>query len=223
MGAIPWTRTMRSTPLPLPVCLLLGFLAAAGCTSHEGAEPQLEAPKAAKIELRAAIASVQLAQDCPDPPPAAAPEQAPAAAARAAPGSAIGGGGPGWSPPCTQSNMQLTLSHDGKEALPLEIKAIRLTAAGNGGVLATVPFRAPSKWTEGGRYDAWDQQLAPSTEVKASYKLGQPDWSLVAKAIGSDDTYGKRYVLEVDLTFAGRSITVRSPEFEREREHVIVT
>lgn len=215
---------------PLAVCL------ATACASHEGPEPELETPTAVAAELRATIASVQLAQDCPDPPAAAAQTPAPAsavappagdvererAAGKMSPGAAMPGGG-GWTPPCTQSGVQLTLSHDGEDALPFEIKAMRLTAAGQGGVLATVPFRGPSKWTDAGRYDPWDQRLAPGTELKASYKLGEPDWSMVAKTLGNDDTYGKQFVLEVDVVFAGRSITLRSPEFEREHPHVIVT
>jgi hypothetical protein len=214
---------------PLAVCL------ATACASHDGKEPELETPVAVPAELRATIASVQLAQDCPDPPAPAAQTPAPAseampapgdvererAAGKMAPGAALPGGG-GWSPPCTQSGAQLTLSHDGKDALPFEVKAMRLIAAGQGGVVATVPFRGPSKWTDAGRYEPWDQQLAPATELKASYKLGEPAWS-TDKSLGIGDTFGKRYVLEVDVAFAGRSITLRSPEFEREQPHVIVT
>lgn len=208
-----------------PIHLLLcGVLASTACTSHDGHEP--EPPTATKIELRAAIASVQLAQDCPDPP-AAPPAAQPAVMQELAPGAAArmrGDGSGDWSPPCTQSAVQLTLSHDGKDTQPFEIKAMRLTQAGQGGVLASVPFRSPSRWiVDGNRYDAWDQKLAPATELKVSYKLGEPDWSLVAKTLGNDDTFGKRYVLEVDVSFAGRSITLRSPEFEREHPHVIVT
>ncbi|MBC8073622.1 MAG: hypothetical protein IAG13_35195 [Deltaproteobacteria bacterium] len=232
---MPTIRSIFSPACLWPFALCL----ATACASHDGQEPELETPRTAATELRATIASVQLAQDCPDPPAPAA--QTPAAqepaqphevmpspgdverersAGAMAPGAALPGGG-GWAPPCTQSGVQLTLSHDGKEALPFEIKAMRLTAAGQGGVLATVPFRGPTKWTEADRYEPWDQQLAPAAELKASYKLGEPDWAMVART--PDDTFGKRFVLEVDVVFAGRSMTLRSPEFERERPHVIVT
>jgi hypothetical protein len=200
-------------------------LASTACASHDGHEPEIQTPTVQRVELRAAIASVQLAQDCPDGDQAAAAMPPSESSAKQAPGAALRGDSPdgGWSPPCRQSTVQLTVSHDGKETLPFELKAMRLTQAGQGGVLATVPFRKPSQWTKAERYEAWDSRLAPGGELKISYDLGEPDWSLVAKTLGTDDTYGKRYVLEVDISFGGRSITVRSPEFEREYPEVIVT
>jgi hypothetical protein len=202
--------------------LLALFLAVTACASHDGRETPLEDP-ASHVALRATIASVQIAEDCPDrDEPAAAGKVSQAASMERARGPA-GDSAEGWSPPCSQSTMQLTLAHDGKQALPIEVKAVRLTAAGTGALLGTAPFRKPTRWTDDGRYDAWDQSIAPGVELKVSYKLGEPDWSLVAKALGNDDTYGQRFVLEVDLAFAGRSITVRSPEFEREYPHRVVT
>lgn len=217
---------MRRLPLLLSLVLF-----GAACASHDGREPDTETPVTQRVELRASIASVQLAQNCPDP--AATDQQKPAAAmppregdvpSQGAAARMRGDSQGNWSPPCTQSTVQLTIAHDGKETLPFEVKAMRLTQAGQGGVLASVPYRGPQRWVDSGsRYEPWDEKLAAATELKVSYKLGEPDWSLVSKAIGSDDTYGKRYVLEVDVAFAGRTITLRSPEFEREYPHVIVT
>jgi hypothetical protein len=202
------------------------LLASAACTSHEGHEPGTETP-ASNVALRATIASVMLSEDCPDKDEAPAQgrkESAAKSMERVAPGAAMGDSPDGsWSPPCSQSSMQITISHDGKSAMPFEVKAVRLTAAGTGALLGTVPYRKPSRWTDDGRYEAWDQSLAAGTELKVSYKLGLPDWNLVAKAMDNDDTYGQRFVLEVDIAFAGRTITVRSPEFEREYPHRVVT
>lgn len=220
---------------------ILGVLAL-GCASHEGAtgekqrEPEAKVDPQPQISLRAAIASVSLIRDCPDPTPSksatpAAPAAAPmppqdsasesvAAGARARP---AGDSVDGWSPPCQQSTMQLTLSHDAKEAQRFTLKAARLTAAGTGAQLATIAARGPTRWDEGGRYVDWDESLPAAAELKVSYRLGEPDWSLVSKALGSDDTYGARYVLEVDVELGGRTMTLRSPEFQREYEHVVVT
>ncbi|HWB78190.1 MAG TPA: hypothetical protein VG755_24665 [Nannocystaceae bacterium] len=219
---------MRRLPLLLSLMLF-----GAACASHDGREPDTETPVTQRVELRASIASVQLAQNCPDPAaaPASADQAKPAAAMppseSAVPSQGAAArmkGDSNWSPPCTQSTVQLTIAHDGNETLPFEVKAMRLTQAGQGGVLASVPYRGPQRWVDSGsRYETWDEKLAAKAELKVSYKLGEPDWSLVSKAIGSDDTYGKRYVLEVDVSFAGRTITLRSPEFEREYPHVVVT
>lgn len=206
--------------------------------------PVKETPVAPQIALRGAIASVSLIQNCSDdephqpPPPAsssakdeamqrpAAEPMPPAAGAQLiAPGSSAkpGVGGPSFRQPCTQSFMQLNLAHDAKESQKIEIAAVRLTAAGTGAKLEGVPFRGPTHWDEAGRYVAWDQTIPAAKEIKASYKLGDVDWSAVGKAVGNDDTYTPRYVLEVDVVIAGRTITLRSNEFQREHAHVIVT
>ncbi len=220
----------------IAACLSVVAVLLAACASHEGAGSGPTAEPAPQIAFRGTIASVAIVQNCPDPAPAA--DVPPAAASEAAkpapgpsssmvnPGSAVRGDavdGGGWSPPCTQSSMQLMLSHDGREAQPFAIEAARLTAAGTGAQLGSIPVRGPSRWDDGGRYVSWDERLPASAEVKASYKLGEPDWNLVTQALGNTDVYGARYVLEVDVAFAGRRITIRSPEFQREYPHVVVT
>jgi hypothetical protein len=220
---------MRTVACLSVVAVLLG-----ACASHEGVGSGPTAEPAPQIAFRGTIASVAIVQDCPDPAPSADMPPPAAAAERAAPGptssmvnpgSAMRGdvAGGGWSPPCTQSSMQLMLSHDGREPQRVTIDAARLTAAGTGALLGTIPVRGPSRWDDAGRYVAWDESLPASAEIKASYKLGEPDWSLVTKALGNDDVYGARYVLEVDVAFAGRKITLRSQEFQREYPHVVVT
>ncbi|MFO0631353.1 MAG: hypothetical protein U0168_00725 [Nannocystaceae bacterium] len=211
------------------------------CASHEGPAPtgsKPTAPEAKAIEFRGMISSVSLIQNCPDPPadpaaPAAGPaDESRAAAMPPSPGSAVAPGAAlrqagdspnGWSQPCTQSTMQLSVSHDGKAATAMEIKAVRLTAAGTGAQLGAVPFRAPTQWNDDGRYVTWNQEIPAARELKVAYRLGEPDWDAVGKALGSADTYAPRYVLEVDVGFAGRTITLRSPEFQREYPHVVVT
>lgn len=224
------TGATLGIPMRTPVFCIAALLLVA-CTSHEGEQPESRPEptppivSAPQIALRGAIASVALVQDCPDPPPpsaAAAPvHQSISAGARAKPGP--GGPGDTWQQPCTQSSMQLTLSHDAREAQRVVIKAARLTAAATGALLAPIPTRGPTRWDDAGTYSPWDETLPAKTELKASYKLGEPDWSAVTKALGNDDTYAPRYVLEVDIELAGRITTLRSPEFQREFPHVVVT
>jgi hypothetical protein len=225
------------------IALCAALVALAACTSHEGrtetktvvADPLVtpKTPSTPQIAVRGAIASVSMIQNCSDdepyspPPPPAAIEQSPAAAMpqgiSAGASAKPGGGGPGFRQPCTQSSMQINLAHDAREAQTIEVRAVRLTAAGTGAQLGSVPFRAPTRWDEAGRYVAWDQSVPAAQEIKASYKLGEPDWSAIGKAVGNDDTYAPRYVLEVDVALGDRIITLRSNEFQREHPHVIVT
>ena len=58
--------------------------------------------------------------------------------------------------------------------------------------------------------------------IMASYRLAMPDWSAVDKAIGGS-SYDHAFVLEVDVEIDGVATTVRSPQFNRERPHVIAT
>lgn len=208
--------------------VLVPFLALA-CTSHEppttGTTPT--APTAAVVQLRGAISSVNLVDDCPDPPDAtpsaavpAQPITADRSAAKIAPGAARtpGEGRDSFGPSCTQSTVQLSFAHDGRTALPIAIAEVRLVTGGK--AVSKVPVRGPQRWQEAGGYAAWDQSVPAATEVKASYRLGAPDWS--APELGGDG-YGKDLVLEVDVVFDGRTITLRSATFQRERPHVVVT
>lgn len=228
-------KTMSLRPRFAALCLA----SLVACASHEGptpSGPKPESPEAKAVEFRGMISSVSLIQNCPDPPddpapPAAGPADTRSAAMPPSPGSIEPGAAlrrngdspNGWSQPCTQSTVQLSVSHDGKAAAAMEIKAVRLTAAGTGAQLGAVPFRAPTQWNDDGRYVTWNQEIPAARELKVAYRLGEPDWEAVGKALGSADTYAPRYVLEVDVGFAGRTITLRSPEFQREYPHVVVT
>jgi hypothetical protein len=198
-----------------------------GCASHDSAtgnKPEAEV----KHQLRASIASVQMIQDCPDPageaakPAAAMPPAAESEPAQGASASRIAGDGGSFHQPCTQSTMQLSLAHDASDAQRVEVVAVRLMRGTE--ALGPIPARKPSKWNDAGTYDAWDERVPVGSEIKVSYRLGEPDWSKVQDKLGSGvDPYGQRYVLEVDLKMEGHTFTVRSPEFSREYPHVVVT
>jgi hypothetical protein len=211
-------------------------------------EPEPEAPPPEPI-ARAAIASVQMIEDCPNqndgwrpPPVASGPAQAPAAAAAApadepapapmppvaseraaravAAGSAIGGGG-GWVQPCTQSTMQLSFTGQGDRSSTVEIEKVRLLDPKTGKVVARVQAREPAAWTDGA-YQSWNETIGPRQEVKASYELSVPDWYEVEKQIGTGSD-GFMFVLEVDVKVGDELQTVHSAQFPREAPHVIVT
>lgn len=199
-------------------------------TSVDEPKPEPEQP-AAKI----AVSSVQVIQDCPDPPEpiepgaaepsATAPvmdeEAAPSQPRRISAGASIDGSGPSsFTQPCTQSTMQLALESARDDAVAVEIKQVRLLSKGK--QVGELEPRKPSAWSDDGSYQPWDQTLAPDAPVKASYKLSLPDWSAVEKAIG-ESSFGHMFTLEVDVEVDGRVETVASPEFPREEPHVIVT
>jgi hypothetical protein len=192
-------------------------------------EPEPEPVPAAKV----AISSVTMVQDCPDPTarPSLAPggtastpkPAAPARRAEMAAGASSLRGGPGFKQPCTQSTMQLAFSeHTGADA-KVVIKAVRLVRPDTGAVLATLNARGPTAWNESGSYTDWDERLTTAAELKASYKLAVPDWNAVESGLGGVSSMGHMFALDVDVDIAGQVQTVRSPEFARERPHVVVT
>ena len=209
-------------------------------------QPDPEQPPAEPI-ARAAIASVQMIEDCPSqndgwrPPPvasgpaAAIPPAMPAPAAdepvpgapmplsaeRAAPGAAIAGGGGPWVQPCTQSTMQVVFSGQGDRTSKVEIEKLRLLDPKSGKSVATIDAREPAAWADGA-YQSWNETIAPRQEVKASYELSVPDWTEVERQIGTSSS-GFMFVLELDVKVDGELQTVRSSQFPREMPHVIVT
>jgi hypothetical protein len=212
-------------------------LLSSGCASHDsatGTKPEAEI----KTQLRATIASVQLIQNCPDPqnePSSPAVEasgpkeesamQQPASESQPAPGARaarLADSDGSFQQPCTQSTMQLSIGHDAPDAQRVQVVGVRLLRGTE--VLGTIDARKPSKWNDSGLYDAWDERVPVGSEIKVSYRLGEPDWSKVQEKLGAGvDVYSQRYILEVDLKMGDTKLTVRSPEFAREYPHVVVT
>jgi hypothetical protein len=223
---------------------LLAALLTAACAAHEG-EPDAQAPDVkprAEYELqpdetpdpdpepdppkvaKMSISSVQLLADCPDPvstAPAGASRSEPAPSA-VAPGATANPSmrGRGIRQPCAQSMMQVAFTDHGPQEARVSIKEVRILSA-DGKLLDELMFRDPMAWLDE-TYKTWDETLAPNADLKGSYKLTPPDWSQVEQKLGSP-SFGPNFVLEVDVEIAGVRQIVRSPEFVRELEHVIVT
>lgn len=217
------------------------------CAAHEvPADP----PPTPTVRVEVKVASVQLVQDCVDPPtdaaaeaklvqaePTAAPLDNQVAAAMPAPdgavqpqrvaaGAALLADGPGgWSPPCTQSTVQLSVANVGETTGKLHVAAVRLFDARTNKELGKLSARKPSQWNAVGTYQPWDEVVTGGATVKVGYRLGEPDWAAVDAIVGTDtNPYVRPYVLELDIAVEGGGLqTVRSPEFVREPIHVIVT
>ncbi len=236
----------------LTVTLLLSLTACASHEGPTPTPTPTPTPEPERAEVQVAIASVQLAQDCPDPasdatatsssvgqayapPPPARPADEPAAhelqeapAVRAtqskmAPGAAVPGGG-GWSPPCTQSTMQLSLANTGARAGKLEIKAVRLLDAETKRALGPIASRKPSEWNTEGTYRPWNEQVAARSNTKVAYRLAEPDWGVVQQQLGGTvDTFSRPFLIEVEVAVDGHTQTLRSSEFVREQIHMVAT
>lgn len=206
----------------------------AGKIEHPKVEDPKQDPKTSTV-AKITVASVQMIQDCPDeepePAPGPAQDQEPAqkrapsyAPMPPSPGAPVQGemgieGFGGFRQPCDQSTVQLSLDVTGDAAVPVEVKAVRILSEGK--IVGTLQTRKPKIWANN-TYEAWDQNVAPNTPTKVSYKLSLPEWSEVEKTIGKT-SYGHMFTLELDIAVDGQVQTVSSVEFPREEPHVIVT
>lgn len=180
-------------------------------------------PEAPGRDFRVAVASVQLRSDCPDP--VAAPSS-PSAASELPPDPASAGERsmrPGDSDRhmCTQSMVQLAVNSE--FAGQFRVEAVRVLDPTTLRVAGTSTLRLPTQWTAGS-YAPWDARVVPGVELNVSYKLGALDLSRASEQTGpAFDTYGAPYILEIDVAIDGARKTIRSAEFRREPEHIMVT
>lgn len=176
--------------------------------------PALDAAASAKVAV-ASIASVQIAQDCPDPKREAKADRA----ALKMKAKRAKGSGP-LTQPCTQSTVQIAFTGKGTGSATVKIAAVRLKSADGKG-LATLAVRMPSIWKKSG-YETWDGVLSADSDSKASYKLSVPEWSAVETAVGRS-SFDQMYTLEVEIEIGGTVTTLTSPQFERSRPLMIKT
>lgn len=185
-------------------------------------------PTPATTTITIAVASVQLEQDCPDPPtPAAAPEvegsiteeqQRRNLAGEEAKRSADS------RMACAQSTVQLALANTGARPGTLRILRVRLLDAAHKRELSPLRARTPTRWSERDGYLPWDEQVPANTSLQVSYKLGDPDWAQVQRILGASarvDT--QAYIVELDVAVDEREQTVRSPEFVRRQLDMVET
>lgn len=191
-------------------------------------KPQPQPDKSAAV-VDIAIASVQLDQDCPDPASPAPAGEAPATPPvppssvvapnkRAPPSASSAPPGPGSSAmrrACQQSTMVLELTNRSASEAKVRIVGIALRDVQSNSTVGDVASRGPSVFRDGS-YVAWDERVAASGTLNASYKLTPPDWSNVATALGGGvDTRERNFELEVTFEVDGKAQTMRSTSFRR--------
>lgn len=169
------------------VALALGL----GCTKQTSTTDQGVAPPKAP-DVTVELSGVTLGDDCgsgwtPPPPtnrppapatpapatPAAVAPSRTAPAGDCAPGDDCGGGGRYQ---CRQTSVQLSLQARGTTSpTPIKLKKVELLDA-QGGFLAELSSSSPTRWSDAGSYQPWDQVLAPNEQAAVSYVLSSPAW-----------------------------------------------
>ncbi|MBL8623690.1 MAG: hypothetical protein JNK64_20445 [Myxococcales bacterium] len=196
-----------------PAWFVVGSLAVVACAKPGG--PKGPTPDAAAVEV--AIASVTLADDCPDnrgpawslpapsaPAEAAAAEPAapPAAdmassqsAAKRAPGGGAYSAQEGEAA-CEQSFVQLRVRGPASGgATRFAIKKIELLDDA-GAVLGELTARAPTAW-QGDHYEPWAETIAAGDDLATAYELTAPAWATYGK--GPFESHDGVYTLRVTV------------------------
>jgi hypothetical protein len=174
---------------------LLGLSLLAGCWSAtQPIDP--EKPSALDVE----VASVSLADDCPDAivaqEPAASSKRGPSVPSSSSVACAQGydcSGGARARQSCEQTTLQLSLRSRDDAGARIQIKSVELYDAG-GKRLGAMTARNPSRWTEAS-YLPWNERVDGRQKVTASYALSAPDWS--EGSFDPSQTYRVRVVLAI--------------------------
>ncbi|HEY5933245.1 MAG TPA: hypothetical protein VIU61_01345 [Kofleriaceae bacterium] len=176
----------------------LAYLLLAGCWSTS--QPETTKPVTA-TDVGVELAAVTLADDCGDQTPAAAP----ATPALVAPADSCDGPGCGsLRHECEQTSMQLAFKASGGEkSTQVRVKRVELLDA-QGGVLGELKARGAKRWTND-HYVAWNQTLAPSEEVSATYSLASPDYEAFG---GRWSAHEKTFQLRVTIEVGDRERVV---------------
>lgn len=140
------------------------------------------------------VASVRLADDCPDELGELSQARSSMEAGDCAPDSNCGGF-------CEQTTMQLSVSAGaGAGAAPVGVEIVRVELVdADGHVIDTMSARGATRWDEAtGAYVAWDGNVAAGQTIGASYALTAPDWSKVPGGRWGDGaTYQARVTVKV--------------------------
>ena len=102
-------------------------------------------------------------------------------------------------------------SSDGSAPAKIEILAVTLHDANDGSEVDQLEASNPQKWSTSGGYSAWDQTIAPKSELKASYTLSSPAWSTM-----SDTSYSRKFRLRVTVKVDGTQVVLQSAILSRE-------
>lgn len=105
---------------------------------------------------------------------------------------------------CDQSSMQLSIKSEASgAAATLSVKNVELFDD-KGNMLGQLTSRKPGVWAkDGSSYGAWDETVAPGSELAVSYELSQPPWSNVSSR------WNRTYVLKALITVGGNDQAVQ--------------
>jgi hypothetical protein len=160
------------------------------------------------VEVSVAIASARLGEEgCTHDESTDVAAKSCAAPVPGAPrGTGLCGG------PCVFSNVQLSLTTTGSSAAAhVSIVRAAIVDVATGSEIQAISAYTPLAW-DGTTYKAWDENVAPASEVKASYTVSPPTWS----QIDAGGNYSRQYQFRIVVGLDGATITLDSTAMSRD-------
>jgi hypothetical protein len=123
-------------------------------------------------------------------------------------------GAPGTGPcggPCELSSVVLAFSSgSGTAGAHIQVTKVAMLDGATGQELQALSAYTPVAWS-GTQYVAWDETVAPSSQINTSYTLSPPSWS----TLGPSYTYSHQYNLQITILVDGKAVTLESPPLTR--------
>lgn len=119
---------------------------------------------------------------------------------------------------CRQSSVQLDIVSTAHTVSAFEVRAVRLYDKSTGVLVDTLSASEPKQWVNN-QYAPWNQQIAPASAVKATYKLSTPNYyGGTSSGVAPDGRFGfsTTYTTQVDVAVDGEVRTLAGPEAHRE-------
>ena len=187
----------------IAIVTLASSLTLFSCTKQEraggGTKPHIPSPPPATLDVKVAIAAVNLADDCGHADASRVSEEA--KRARSAESESQG------DMACDQTSMQLTLAASGAGVrTEVEILHVELFDAKTGASMGAMFPRNPQVWDPGAStYQVWDRRIGPSEQRNVMFDLGAPDW---ARQGGRFAAQGRLFRLQANVRIGGAESTL---------------
>jgi hypothetical protein len=114
--------------------------------------------------------------------------------------------------PCDYSKIQLSFKGGtGGSTAHVTISKAAILDAVSGAELQSLNVYTPLVWN-GVQYVAWDENIAPSSDLKTSYTLSPPNWT----GVDPTNSYSRKYRVRVDLSIDGALLSLESDVLTRD-------
>ena len=121
---------------------------------------------------------------------------------------------------CQNTNVQLAFdATTGTNPAVIRVISATLVDSADGSAVDTLTVSTPQVWNGNG-YVAWDQNVKPGGDLKASYDLTSPAWSKIdgngtGSRLSGSGSYSRKFKLNLKLEIDGVQVILQSTDLNR--------